>query len=144
MLHEIYLFVLLAKRTPSKLYASDMAKAETDVESDLAFMNQQKELRSLYRGFRETIDTIRQGSQDATGIADGDGSDESDGIRTDAARLLSEIKHMQRETDEIIRLIARPKFAKYSRVQRIKRQLLNLQKINSHLHTRAEALLSVD
>jgi hypothetical protein len=51
---------------------------------------------------------------------------------------------MQRETDEIIRMVTRPKFAKYTRVQRIRRQLLNLQKINANLRARAEALVSVE
>jgi hypothetical protein len=113
----------------------------TDIESDIAFMNQQKELRSLYRGFRETIHAIRQGSQENAAEAS---DDDSDGIRSDAKRLLSEITHMQKETDEIMRLVGRPKFAKYARVQRIKRQLLNFQKINASLRTRAEALVAVD
>jgi hypothetical protein len=34
-----------------------------------------KELRSLCRGFRETINAIRQGTQESVGDAEDDGSD---------------------------------------------------------------------
>jgi hypothetical protein len=63
---------------------------------------------------------------------------------TDERKAVGEIRHVQRETEEIVRLVRQPKFAKYTRVQRIRRQLLNLQKISTNLRARAEALLSVE
>jgi hypothetical protein len=110
-------------------------------------MNRQKELRSLYRDFRSTIDTIRQLSPPrsvCTGDADGNDTGSSDGVADDIEALFAEIEALQTETDEIVAVITKPTFAKYPRVQSIKKQLHHLQTINANLRTRAEALLDVD
>jgi hypothetical protein len=120
----------------------------TDIDSDISFMNRQKELRSLYRDFRASIDTIRTSSpsRDTAG-ADRPGDEEvidSQNVTVEVESLLGEIEILQSETEEIIGLIDKPKFSKYPRVQSIKKQLRYLQTVNANLRTRAEALLDVE
>ena len=57
---------------------------------------------------------------------------------------IQEIELMQSETEEIIDLISKAKFAKNRRVQSIKKQLNHLQRINDNLKARAEALLDME
>jgi hypothetical protein len=121
------------RRLPSEPQTS------TDIRSDISFLNRQKELRSLYRDFRTAIDSVRE----AAPPRDDPGADE-DEEQSDVDALLSEIEIMQTETDEILALISKPKFAKYGRVQSIKRQLQHLQSVNTNLRIRAEALLDVE
>jgi hypothetical protein len=114
----------------------------TDIQSDISFMNKQKELRSLYRDFRASIDTIRSMSP-TQGEEDEPDGNTAESAGDDVESLLAEIEILQSETDEIVALINKPKFAKYGRVQSIKKQLKYLQTVNANLRTRAEALLDV-
>jgi prefoldin subunit 5 len=111
-------------------------------------MNRQKELRSLYRDFRASIDTIRKMSPSRA--PSGHEEEEEveafivDDVNGEVELLIGEIEILQSETDEIVALINKPKFAKYARVQSIKKQLHYLQTVNGNLRTRAEALLDVE
>jgi hypothetical protein len=121
-------------------------ESSTDIQSDISFMNRQKELRSLYRDFRSSIDSIRQMSPSKTltsGDPEEDESNGSDGISDDSELLLGEIEIMQTETDEMVNLLTKSKFAKYPRVNSIRKQLHHLQTVNADLRTRAEALRHV-
>jgi hypothetical protein len=119
-------------------------ETSTEIQSDISFMNRQKELRSLYRDFRSTLDTLRQLSPPRGDNADADDTGSSDDATHDIESLLAEIEAMQTETDEIVGLIRKPQFSKYPRVQSIKKQLHHLQTINANLRTRAESLLEVE
>jgi hypothetical protein len=135
------LYVKAARMSRKRPVAQETS---TEIASDISFMNRQKELRSLYRDFRSTIDTIQlappsPGSEDD----EYDEAEEPYGISNDLELLLGELEIMQTETDEIVALLGRPKFAKHMRVNSIRKQLHHLQTVNAHLRSRAEALLDV-
>jgi hypothetical protein len=127
----------------SRRQPTSETQTSTDIRSDISFMNRQKKLRSLYRDFRTAIDSIRELSPPEDPDA-GASEEEEQSSAGDVDALLSEIELMQAETEEIIALISKPKFAKYPRVQSIKRQLQHLQSVNANLRSRAEALLDVE
>jgi hypothetical protein len=70
-----------------------------------------------------------------------DETNSSNGISDDIELLLGEIEIMQTETEDIVALITKSKFAKYPRLQSIRKQLHHLQTVNANLRTRAEALI---
>lgn len=120
----------------------------TDLRSDISFMNRQMELRRLYRDFKSAIDTINSVTPTETAVenssADEEGqSDIEEDADSDIELIIQEIELMQSETEEIIDLISKAKFAKNKRVQSIKKQLNHLQRINDNLKARAESLLDM-
>lgn len=120
----------------------------TDLRSDISFMNRQMELRRLYRDFKSAIDTINSVTPTETAVenssADEEGqSDIEEDADSDIELIIQEIELMQSETEEIIDLISKAKFAKNKRVQSIKKQLNHLQRINDNLKARAEGLLDM-
>lgn len=130
---------------------SDTPTISTDLRSDISFMNRQKELRTLYRDFRNVLQTITSLSPKSTPVSrniDEDEEDDldssSDELENDVQLILNEIELMQSETDEIIQLLSKQKFAKNARVKTIKKQLTHLQRVNSNLKARAEALLDLE
>lgn len=130
---------------------SDTPTISTDLRSDISFMNRQKELRTLYRDFRNVLQTITSLSPKSTPVSRNIGEDEeddldssSDELENDVQLILNEIELMQSETDEIIQLLSKQKFAKNARVKTIKKQLTHLQRVNSNLKARAEALLDLE
>ena len=119
----------------------------TDLRSDVSFMNRQMELRKLYREFRSAIDTINQvqATESSRDNSDNDvDQEDEDAVDNDVELILQEIELMQSETEEIISLISKPRFARNKRVQQIKKQLTHLQQVNDNLRVRAEALLDLD
>lgn len=111
-------------------------------------MNRQMELRRLYRDFKSAIDTINSVSPttEAAGENSYDDEDENysdDDNDGDIELIIQEIELMQSETEEIIDLISKAKFAKNRRVQSVKKQLNHLQRVNENLKARAEALLDM-
>ena len=124
----------------------DDQSMSTDLRSDVSFMNRQMELRRLYREFRSAIETINNVSQIEAHHEDDSEEDEDEGQDTtdsDAELILQEIELMQSETDEILSLISKPKFARNRRVQHIRKQLIHLQRVNASLKARAESLLDI-
>ena len=124
----------------------------TDLRSDISFMNRQKELRMLYRDFRSALDTFHSVSPAPTKStivqSEDEEEEETEEVITDDQKLdndleliIQDIDLMVAETDEIISLISKPKFAKNPRVQSIKKQLTHLQRVNSNLRARAESML---
>ena len=127
----------------------------TDLRSDISFMNRQKELRMLSRDFRSALDTFHSVSPPPTKVSIvQEGEEEEDEyieedindqpLNNDADMILQEIDLMVAETDEIIALISNPKFRQNPRVQTIKKQLIHLQRVNSNLRARAEALRDIE
>lgn len=122
----------------------------TDLRSDISFMNRQKELRMLYRDFRSALDTFQSVSPNQTKIniiqhdEEEEEYEEDQNDDNDVTLILQDLDLMMQETDEIISLISKPKFRQNPRVQSIKKQLTHLQRVNSNLRARAEALLDLD
>lgn len=128
----------------------------TDLRSDISFMNRQKELRMLYRDFRSALDSFHSVSPSATTQAtivheveeeeeeylEEDLGDQP--LNNDTDLIIQEIDLMVAETDEIIGLISSPKFRQNPRIQLIKKQIIHLQRVNSNLRARAEALRNLE
>jgi hypothetical protein len=126
------------------------AEKNTDMESEILFMNRQKELRSLSRDFRAKMMNLRQNSralspQTTKPVADKNGPSVAtlDGGNNDAELLLGEIEMLESETGEIVTLMGNAQFAKLPRAGAVKKQLHYLQTVNAGLRKRVEALLEV-
>lgn len=127
----------------------------TDLQSDISFMNRQKELRMLYRDFRSALDSFHSTSPTPSKISINHETEEEEEecfeedlndqpMNNDADLIIQEIDLMIAETDEIIELISKPKLRQNPRIQSIKKQIIHLQRVNSNLRARAEALRNVD
>lgn len=129
----------------------------TDLRSDISFMNRQKELRMLYRDFRSALDSfhsvspapskttiVHEVEEEEEEYLEEDYNQSYQPLNNDADLIIQEIDLMVAETDEIIGLISSPKFRQNPRIQTIKKQIIHLQRVNSNLRARAEALRNID
>jgi hypothetical protein len=123
----------------------------TDLKSDIAFMNRQKELRAMYRDFQKAIGTVQATSPPegepepvkspkVKPVEDPDWSDESD---TDVETILEEIEAMEAETNQIYQFISGRRLLKDRRFDSLRRRLRHLSERNAALRERAESLLEL-